>query len=64
MNFRIAGNFITKKIDPDQADLEEVYEKTERHLLYIACAWARDCYSNILSEFIDDLTNIRQLVER
>ena len=42
----------------DDADLEEVYN-TERHLLYVACTWARD---HLLvtsveppSEFLDDL---------
>jgi ATP-dependent exoDNAse (exonuclease V) beta subunit len=43
----------------DDADLEEVYD-SERHLLYVACARARD---HLLvtgvkpaSEFLDDLT--------
>jgi len=42
----------------DDADLEEVYH-TERHLLYVACTWARDhllvTSVDLPAEFLDDL---------
>ena len=42
----------------DDADLQEVYE-TERHLLYVACTWARDhlLVTSVApaSEFLDDM---------
>jgi superfamily I DNA/RNA helicase len=43
----------------DEADLEDIYD-TERHLLYVACARARDhllvSTGDPQSEFLDDLT--------
>jgi hypothetical protein len=44
----------------EEADLEEVYN-TERQLLYVACARARDYLlvmsAGLASEFLDDLQN-------
>ena len=42
----------------DNADLQEVYD-TERHLLYVACTWARDYLLvtsvESASELLDDM---------
>lgn len=46
----------------DDADLQEVYD-TERHLLWVACARARDHLLvtgvDPVSEFLDDLAPLR-----